>query len=90
MERQEIKWLKWEGEVEEWGKIECPMFNNEIIMTYYPKGSPCYYSYTAPFIDAYGDVCYYRYDHDEGCWDEDTVFTICDSEEYREDMIFRM
>ena len=58
-------------------------------MTYYPKGTPCYYSYTAPFIDESGDVCYYRFDHDEGCWEEDVIYTICQSEEYQESMILR-
>lgn len=89
MEKQEIKWLEWDGDAKEWGKIECPMLNNEMIMTYYPKGVPCYYSYTAPFIDAYGDVCFYRYDHDEGCWDED-IFSIIDGDAYKEGMEFRM
>lgn len=51
MEKEKIKWLEWSGNVEEWGKIECPMLGNEWVMTYYPKGTPCYYSYTAPFID---------------------------------------
>lgn len=54
------------------------------------KGTPCYYSYTAPFIDESGDVCYYRFDHDEGCWEEDVIYTICQSEEYQESMIFKM
>lgn len=46
-----IEWLKWNDDVEEWGEIECPMLGNEMVMTYYPKGCPCYYSYTAPFVD---------------------------------------
>lgn len=25
MEKEKIKWLEWSGNVEEWGKIECPM-----------------------------------------------------------------
>lgn len=90
MERQEIKWLEWQGCAKEWGEIKCPMLNNELVMTYYPDGEPCYYTYTAPFIDMYGDVCYYRYDQDEGCWDEDTLFTICTREDYKEDIIFKM
>ena len=69
------RWLKWEN-AEEWGKIQCPMLDDEYVMTYYRKDAPCYYSYTAPFVDEDGDVCYYRYDHDEGCWDEDTLFCI--------------
>ena len=90
MEKEKIKWLEWSGNVEEWGKIECPMLGNEWVMTYYSKGTPCYYSYTAPFMDESGDVCYYRFDHDEGCWDEDVMYTICQSEEYQESMIFKM
>lgn len=90
MEKEKIKWLEWSGNVEEWGEIECPMLGNEWVMTYYPKGTPCYYSYTAPFMDESGDVCYYRFDHDEGCWDEDVMYTICQSEEYQESMIFKM
>lgn len=66
--KDEIHWLKWENG-EEWGKIECPMLGGEV-MTYYPKGAPAYYSYTAPFVDDDGDICYYRFDHDEGCWDD--------------------
>lgn len=71
-----IEWLKWNDDVEEWGEIECPMLGNEKVMTYHPKGRPCYYSYTAPFVDEDGDIGYYRYDHDEGCWDEDIFFYI--------------
>lgn len=71
-----IEWLKWNDDVEEWGEIECPMLGNEMVMTYYLKVCPCYYSYTAPFVNEDGDIGYYRYDHDEGCWDEDTFFCI--------------
>ena len=90
MEKEKIKWLEWSGNVEEWGKIECPMLGNEWVMKKKKKGTPCYYSYTAPFMDESGDVCYYRFDHDEGCWDEDVMYTICQSEEYQESMIFKM
>ena len=62
------KWLQWEN-AQEWGKIYCPMLACEI-MTYYPKGRPAYDSYTAPFVDEDGDVNYYKFDHDEGAWDE--------------------
>ena len=88
MDEQEIRWLEWSGEVVEWGMIECPMLGNEMVMTYCLKNAPCYYSYTAPFIDENGDVSYYRFDHDEGSWDEDVIFTICQSEEYHEGMRF--
>lgn len=73
-----MKWLKWENG-EEWGEIECPMVGG-MIMTYYPKGVPCYYTYSAPFVDDDGEVCYYRFDQDEGCWDED-LFFMCEYEE---------
>ena len=69
-----VKWLQWEN-AEEWGEIECPMLDGENIMTYAPKGYPVFYSYTAPFVDADLDVCYYRFDHDEGMW-EDVIFCI--------------
>lgn len=79
------KWLQWE-DAEEWGEIECPMLDGQKVMTYIPKGAPAYYSMTAPFVED-GDVCYYRYDHDEGCWDEDTIFVI---EEYQEGTVYRL
>ena len=91
MDKQEVKWLKWSGDnVEEWGEIECPMFDGQKIMTYYPKDMPCFYSYTAPFIASDGDVCYYRFDHDEGCWECDVIFVACGSEEYQEGMLFTL
>lgn len=67
-----IKWLSWENG-KEWGTIECPMLGGEPVMTYYPEGVPCYYSYTAPFVED-GEIYYYRFDHDTGCWDEDVQF----------------
>ena len=78
------KWLKWENG-KEWGEIQCPMLDDEYVMTYYPEGVQCYYSYTAPFVHD-GDVYYYRYDHDEGCWDTDTLFCMG---EYIEGMILK-
>lgn len=78
------KWLKWENG-KEWGEIECPMLGGGYVMTYYPEGVPCYYSYTAPFV-CEGEVCYYRYDHDEGCWDGDTLFCM---DEYVEGMVIK-
>ena len=66
------KWLKWENG-KEWGEIRCPMLGNESVMTYYPEGVPCYYTYTAPIV-LDGDVCYCRFDQDEGCWDEGVFF----------------
>lgn len=76
------KWLRWENGIE-WGKIKCPMLNDEEVMTYYAEGFPCYYSYTAPFV-LEGFICYYRFDQDEGCWDEDILFCM---EEYQEGAI---
>lgn len=55
------------------------------VMTYYPEGVPCYYTYTAPFV-CDGEVYYYRYDHDEACWDEDTLFCI---DKYVEGMVIK-
>lgn len=77
------KWLKWEN-AQEWGNIYCPMLECEV-MTYYPIGSPTYDSYTAPFVDDEGDVCYFKFDHDEGEWIED-LFLVG---EYEEGMIYR-
>ena len=90
MDKQEVKWLKWSGDnVEEWGKIECPMFNGQAVMTYYVKNMPCFYSYTAPFIDSDGDVCYYRFDLDEDSWDE-YVFVLCNNGEYQENTLLQV
>lgn len=57
------------------GKIECPVLCGKYVMTYYPEGVPCYYSYIAPFV-LDGEVYYYRYDHDVGCWDDDILFSM--------------
>ncbi|MBD5529708.1 MAG: hypothetical protein HDR02_15095 [Lachnospiraceae bacterium] len=84
-ETQNIKWLKWEN-LKEWGEIECPMLDNEMVMTYYLEDGPVYYSYTAPFVDEDGDICYYQYDHDEGCW-EDSIMCMG---EYEEGTRYRM
>lgn len=73
--------LEWKADMNEWGEIYCPMIGREI-MTYWPKGQPCYDTVTKPLIDENGDIYYYKYDHDEGCWDEDCVITLCDAEEY--------
>lgn len=73
------KWLRWEN-AKEWGKIQCPMLGNEYVMTYYLEGTLCDYTYTAPFV-LDGEVCYYRFDHDENRWDEDTLFFLGEYEE---------
>lgn len=66
-----MKWLEWSNG-SEWGEIFCPMLGQSV-MTYWQTGTPCYDSYTAPFVDDDGDVCCYRYDHDEGGWHEDLI-----------------
>lgn len=78
------KWLQWKN-AQEWGIIYCPMLESEV-MTYYPIGRPAYDSYTAPFVDDEGDVCYYKFDHDEGAWD-DCLFW---AGEYEEGMICQL
>lgn len=80
----EIKWLEW-ANGEEWGKIQCPMFDDEYIMTYSAPEVPCYYTFTVPFV-MNGDICYYRFDHDKGCWDESTLFCMG---EYVEGIVVR-
>jgi len=67
-----MDWLTWENGTE-WGKIYCPMLEEEV-MTYYPKGGRCFDSYTAPFVDSNGEVCYYKYDHDEDGWYEECFY----------------
>jgi ASC-1-like (ASCH) protein len=72
--------LEWKSDMNEWGKIFCPMLGKEV-MTYYPNGVPAYDSITNPFINEDGEIYYYKYDHDEGGWCED-VFSLCDADEY--------
>lgn len=75
-----MEWLEWKCEIVEWGKIFCPMVGEEV-MTYYPKGRPAYDTVTAPFVDSDGDVCYYKFDQDEGCWEE-SIIVFCTKEEW--------
>ncbi len=72
--------LEWKSNMIEWGEIYCPMMNKEV-MTYYPSGVPAYDSITNPLIDDDGEIYYYKYDHDEGGWNEE-MFSLCDAEEY--------
>lgn len=72
--------LEWKSDMNEWGEIYCPFLSKEV-MTYYPVGVPAYDSITNPFVNEDGEVYYYKYDHDEGGWNEDT-FSMCDAEEY--------
>jgi hypothetical protein len=74
-----MDWLAWNSSMIEWGKIFCPMIGEEV-MTYYHKDTPPYNTVTAPFVDDDGDVCYYEYDHDEGCWHEE-IFVFSSKEE---------
>ena len=73
--------LEWKSDMNEWGEIYCPMLRKEV-KNYWPNGTPCYDTVTNPFLDEDGNVYYYKYDHDVGGWDEDNVFSLCDSEEY--------
>ena len=59
---------------QEWGEIH----HSELgwIMTYYPIGVPAFDSWTKPFVDNEGDICCYRYDHDEGVWHEDIIVVL--------------
>lgn len=70
MSKEDVKWLKWSNG-KEYGEINCPMFGNEPVMTYW-GGGPCYDSYTAPFVMDEEIYCY-RYDHDMGGWHEDDL-----------------
>ena len=74
-----MHWLKWENG-KEWGKIYCHMLG-EWVMTYWEEGTPAYDTYTAPFV-VDGDVCFYKYDHDDDCWHEE-LFVL---EEYSENV----
>lgn len=73
--------VKWKGNMIKWGEIYHPTLE-KYIMTYYPSGTPAYDSYTNPFIDEDGNIYYLKYDHDEGCWENDAYITLRDSEEY--------
>lgn len=64
----------------EWGTLYCP-FLNKAVMTYYPVGMRAYDTITNPFMNEYGEIYYYKYDHDEGGW-IDGSFSMCDAEEY--------
>jgi hypothetical protein len=66
------KKLSWSNG-KEWGKIYCPMLD-ETVMTYWKKGTPCYDTYTNPFVNEDGEIYCYRYDHDLGAWHEDDTY----------------
>lgn len=67
---EEGKVLSWSNG-KEWGEIHHPDLGN--VMTYWKAGTPCYDTYTAPMVDACGDIYCYRFDQDEGYWIEDTL-----------------
>lgn len=56
-------------------------FGYDILSKSYPKGHKPYDTITSPFADEDGDVFYYKYDHDEGCWVEER-FYLCSKEEF--------
>lgn len=58
----------------EWGEIEHPHLGK--VMTYWKKGTPCYDTYTAPRVDEDGCLIVFKFDQDEGGWDEDSVINM--------------
>lgn len=66
------KELSWSNG-KEWGKIYCPMLDREV-MTYWKIGTPCYDTYTSPFVDENGEIYCYRFDQDLGAWHEDDTY----------------
>lgn len=72
--------LEWKSDMNEWGEIYCP-FLDKSVMTYYPNGSRPYDTVTSPFLNEDGDVYFYKYDHDEGGWNDET-YSMCEIEEY--------
>ncbi|WP_241475452.1 hypothetical protein [Priestia flexa] len=76
---EDIQFIEWTNVVE-WGKIFCPMLDMEV-MTYYPSGQPAYDSYTAIIVGEDGETFYYRFDQDEGRWDEDAYWVDIEVEE---------
>lgn len=72
--------LKWKSNMVEWGEI----YNEELgkdVMTYYPSGMPPYDTITNLFINEDGEVYFYKFDQDEGYW-EDGAIIFCDAEEW--------
>lgn len=71
---------KWNENMIEWGEIYCPMTGrNE--MTYYHKDCPAFDSYTQLMEDEDGGCFYYRYDHDEGCWEDNVIYGFGEEDE---------
>ncbi len=72
--------LKWKSNMVEWGEI----YNDELgkdVMTYYPSGMPPYDTITNPFINEDGEVYFYKFDQDEGYW-QDGAISLCDAMEW--------
>lgn len=63
-----MKELNWVNGVE-WGEIYCPMLGREV-MTYRGEGIPAYDTFTNPFVEEDGSIIYYKFDQDEGRWDD--------------------
>lgn len=53
----------------EWGDIEHPNYGK--VTTYWPKGVPCYNTYSKPILHDDGEIEMLNFDQDEGCWDND-------------------
>lgn len=70
---------KWNDNMVEWGEIYCPMTGKDE-MTYHYNGCPAFDSFTQLMEDEDGELYYYRYEHDEGGWEEDTIYCIYEDE----------
>lgn len=68
----ELRWLKWSNG-KEWGEIFCSMLGSIRVMTYWKEGTPCYDTYTAPFV-LDGQIYCYRFDQDRGGWDNSLIY----------------
>ena len=55
---------------------------NQYVAKYSMSNTASSLDHMGQSVDEDGNVYYYKYDHDEGGWDEDTSFTLCDAEEY--------
>lgn len=76
------KTFEWEN-ADEIMDTYCPMLH-EKVTTYCAKDSPCFDSYTKPFVNEDGEVCCYQYDHDFGGWIEDVVICLIEANEYQD------
>lgn len=69
-ETYEGKALSWSNG-REWGEIHHPQLGK--VMTYWKEGTPCYSTYTSPIVDVDGCIVTYKFDQDEGCWEEGSI-----------------